>query len=139
MATEEVKQLVLGYNSVHPFSKIDITDRASVQELLKTLLDPLEPHFSPQKARVMVPGGTAVRFDNTAAEIEGICRPLWALASLLAGGGTYNGTVSASSPHGLLSRVFFFLGQLASSSCSRKPFLGLTDSVAFLRNGGLKD
>jgi hypothetical protein len=90
---DKIKELVLGYNGIHPFSKIDITDRTSVQELLKTLLDPLEVHFSPLKARVRVPGGTAVRFDNTAAEIEGICRPLWALASLLAGGGTYKGTV----------------------------------------------
>lgn len=89
---DEVKQLVLGYNDVHPFSKIDITDRTSVQDLLKTLLDPLKPHFSPLRARVRVPGGTAVRFDNTAAEIEGICRPMWALGSLLAGGGKYDGT-----------------------------------------------
>jgi hypothetical protein len=89
---DEVKQLVLGYSDVHPFSKVNITDRTSVQKLLKTLLDPLKPHFSPQKARVRVPGGTAVRFDNTAAEIEGICRPMWALGSLLAGGGTYHGT-----------------------------------------------
>ena len=87
----DIKQLVLGYSDVpvHPFSKVDISDRVSVQELLKTLLDPLEPHFSPLKARVRVPGGTAVRFDNTAAEIEGICRPMWALGSLLGGGGTY--------------------------------------------------
>jgi hypothetical protein len=89
----EATPLILGYNGVHPFSQIDITDRTSVQELLKTLLDPLEPHFSPQKARVRTPGGTAVRFDTTAAEIEGICRPLWGLSSLLAGGGTYSGTV----------------------------------------------
>ena len=88
----DVKQLVLGYSDIHPFSQVNIKDRSSVQELLKTLLDPLKPHFSPLKARVRVPGGTAVRFDNTAAEIEGICRPMWALASLLAGGGEYHGT-----------------------------------------------
>jgi len=88
----ELRPLVLGYSDIHPFSKVNITDRTSVQELLKTLLDPLKPHFSPLKARVRVPGGTAVRFDNTAAEIEGICRPMWALGSLLAGGGTYDGT-----------------------------------------------
>lgn len=84
--------LVLGYNGVHPFSKVKITDRESVQELLKTLLDPLEPFFSPQKARVKVPGATAVRFDQTASEVEGICRPLWGLACLLAGSGEYRGT-----------------------------------------------
>ncbi|CAJ2508206.1 Uu.00g093920.m01.CDS01 [Anthostomella pinea] len=89
----EVKTgLILGYNGVHPFSKVNITDRASVQELLRTLLDPLEPFFSPLKARVKCPGATAVRFDQTASEVEGICRPLWGLACLLAGGGDYNGT-----------------------------------------------
>ncbi|KAJ0288754.1 hypothetical protein COL940_001744 [Colletotrichum noveboracense] len=84
--------LVLGYNGAHPFSKVKLSDRASVQELLRTLLDPLEPFFSPQKARVKCPGGTAVRFDQAAAEVEGICRPLWGLACLLAGGGEYRGT-----------------------------------------------
>jgi hypothetical protein len=88
----EPKQLVLGYDSIHPFAKVDITDRASVQELLRTLLDPLQAHFSPLKARIRTPGGSAVRFDQTAAEIEGTCRPMWGLASLLAGGGEYDGT-----------------------------------------------
>lgn len=84
--------LVLGYDAVHPFAKVVLSDRASVQELLRTLLDPLEPFFSPHKARVRCPGGTAVRFDQTASEVEGICRPLWGLACLLAGGGSYHGT-----------------------------------------------
>ncbi|KAJ3527357.1 hypothetical protein NM208_g10740 [Fusarium decemcellulare] len=85
------KGLCLGYNGTHPFANVDIKDRASVQELLRTLLDPLEPFFSPQKARVRCPGATAVRFDQTASEVEGICRPLWGLAALLAGGGDYHG------------------------------------------------
>ncbi|SPO00785.1 uncharacterized protein DNG_03533 [Cephalotrichum gorgonifer] len=84
--------MVLGFNGVHPFSKVDISDRASVQELLRTLLDPLEPFFSPNKARVRCPGGTAVRFDLSASDVEGIARPLWGLACLLAGGGEYHGT-----------------------------------------------
>ena len=86
------QQLILGYDDIHPFSKVNISDRASVQELLKTLLDPLKSHFSPLKARIRVPGGTAVRFDQTAAEVEGIWRPAWGLAALLAGGGIYEGT-----------------------------------------------
>ncbi|KAK3359283.1 hypothetical protein B0T25DRAFT_620900, partial [Lasiosphaeria hispida] len=84
--------LVLGYDGVHPFGRVALGDRASVQDLLRTLLDPLEPFFSPQKARVRCPGATAVRFDQTASEVEGICRPLWGLACLLAGGGEYRGT-----------------------------------------------
>ncbi|KAJ2904015.1 uncharacterized protein MKZ38_008947 [Zalerion maritima] len=86
------KGLVLGYNGIHPFGQVDLKDRASVQDLLRTLLDPLEPFFSPQKARVRCPGSTAVRFDQAASEVEGICRPLWGLSCLLAGGGEYRGT-----------------------------------------------
>lgn len=82
-------RLTLGYSDVHPFAKVTITDRASVEELCRTVLDPLEPFFSPQKARVDPPGGTAVRFDHTASEVEGLLRPLWAVAALLAGGGKY--------------------------------------------------
>ena len=92
MTAEPKTGLVLGYDGVHPFSRVEISDRASVQELLRRLLDPLEPFFSPQKARVKCPGATAVRFDQTASEVEGICRPLWGLACLLAGGGEYHGT-----------------------------------------------
>ncbi|KAL2760864.1 hypothetical protein ACRALDRAFT_1059399 [Sodiomyces alcalophilus JCM 7366] len=84
--------LVLGYRAAHPFSRVQLTDRASVQELLRTLLDPLEPFFSPTKARVRCPGATAVRFDQAASDVEGFCRPLWGLSSLLAGGGEYQGT-----------------------------------------------
>lgn len=91
--TEPAKQyLVLGYSSRHPFADVALTDRASVQELLRTLLDPLLPFFSPRRARVRCPGATAVRFDQTASEVEGFCRPLWGLACLLAGGGSYRAT-----------------------------------------------
>jgi len=83
--------LVIGFEGRHPFSQVELTDRASVQELLRTLLDPLEPFFSPGKARVRCPGATAVRFDLAASDVEGICRPLWGLACLLAGGGEYHG------------------------------------------------
>jgi hypothetical protein len=89
---ESTTGLVLGFEAVHPFSKVCLTDRASVQELLRRLLDPLEPFFSPKKARVRCPGGTAVRFDLAASDVEGICRPLWGLSALLAGGGEYEGT-----------------------------------------------
>lgn len=89
---EPTTGLVLGFQAAHPFSRVKLTDRASVQELLRTLLDPLEPFFSPAKARVRCPGATSVRFDQAAADVEGICRPLWGLASLIAGGGEYRGT-----------------------------------------------
>lgn len=85
-------RLLLGHGETHPFSKVDLKDRASVQELLRTILDPLEPFFSPEKARVNCPGATAVRFDQTASEVEGFARPLWGLAFLLEGKGEFHGT-----------------------------------------------
>lgn len=85
-------RLCLGYGDEHPFCGVDVRDRASVQELLRTVLEPLEPFFSPHKARVNCPGATAVRFDQTASEVEGLMRPFWGLASLLAGGGCFRGT-----------------------------------------------
>lgn len=84
--------LILGHGDLHPFAKVQLSNRDSVQQLLRTLLDPLQPFFSPAKARVRVPGGTGVRFDQTAAEVEGLCRPLWGLGFLLAGGGSYEHT-----------------------------------------------
>lgn len=85
--------LLLGHSTPHPFTLVPLTGTLpSVRALLLTLLDPLEPFFSPLRARVRVPGATAVRFDQTASEIEGFCRPLWGLACLLAGGGEYKGT-----------------------------------------------
>jgi hypothetical protein len=92
MTMDATTGLVIGFDGRHPFSKVELTDRASVQELLRTLLDPLEPFFSPEKARVRCPGATAVRFDLAASDVEGLCRPLWGLACLLAGGGDYRGT-----------------------------------------------
>lgn len=87
---EPTTGLVLGFEAAHPFSKVPLSDRASVQELLRTLLDPLLPFFSPGRARVRCPGGTAVRFDQAAVDFEGFARPLWGLAALLAGGGDYH-------------------------------------------------
>ncbi|EJT74057.1 hypothetical protein GGTG_07906 [Gaeumannomyces tritici R3-111a-1] len=94
MTADPKTGLVLGYDGAHPFSRVDLSSgsRASVQELLRALLDPLEPFFSPARARVRCPGATAVRFDQTASEVEGLCRPLWGLACLLAGGGDYDRT-----------------------------------------------
>lgn len=89
------KALLLGYTDTHPFSQTPLSDRSSVQSLLRTLLDPLTPFFSPLHSRIRVPGATAVRFDQTASEIEGLLRPLWGLSCLLAGSpGSYDNTQS---------------------------------------------
>ncbi|KAJ3038930.1 hypothetical protein HDV00_012759, partial [Rhizophlyctis rosea] len=54
------------------------------------LLDPLAPHTSPNGSCIKL-GHTSAHFDETAAQLEGFGRPLWGLASLLAGGGEYDG------------------------------------------------
>ncbi|KAL1587972.1 hypothetical protein WHR41_03301 [Cladosporium halotolerans] len=75
----------------HAFAQNPLKDRQDVVDACAALLDPLEAGFSPQCAMVRV-GGTGTRFDETAAQIEGFARPLWGLASLLAGGSEYGKT-----------------------------------------------
>jgi len=65
--------------------------RSEVAEALKSLLDPLKPHFTPGRTCVKL-GNTATRYDEIGAQLEGFSRPLWGLASLLAGGQEYDGT-----------------------------------------------
>lgn len=47
------------------------------------LLQPLIPYFSPQKARIRLPVSTGTHFDESAAQLEGFARPLWAVGALL--------------------------------------------------------
>ncbi|KAJ1327068.1 DUF2264 domain-containing protein [Microdochium nivale] len=53
----------------------------------RAFLRPLIPYFSPGRARVRIPCATAAHFDETAAELEGFARPLWAVSALLLGDG----------------------------------------------------
>ncbi|KAE9407901.1 hypothetical protein BT96DRAFT_962961 [Gymnopus androsaceus JB14] len=68
-----------------------LRSRIDVASYLTSILDALEPHTSPNGARIHL-GYTATHFDEVAAQLEGFSRPIWGLASLLAGGGSYNGT-----------------------------------------------
>ncbi|KIJ35267.1 hypothetical protein M422DRAFT_180895, partial [Sphaerobolus stellatus SS14] len=65
--------------------------RNELKAFLEDLLNPLAPHTSPGGALIRL-GNTATHYDEHAAQLEGFSRPLWALASLLAGGGYYSGT-----------------------------------------------
>jgi hypothetical protein len=64
--------------------------REDLKAFLKDLLNPLEPHTSPGGALIRL-GNTATHYDERAAQLESFSRPLWGLASLLAGGGSYEG------------------------------------------------
>ncbi|KAJ3736637.1 hypothetical protein DFJ43DRAFT_512928 [Lentinula guzmanii] len=66
-----------------------LRSRTEVASFLASMLDALEPYTSPDGARIHL-GYTATHFDEVAAQLEGFSRPIWGLASLLAGGGSYN-------------------------------------------------
>jgi hypothetical protein len=68
---------LLGFSD-NPFRTRDDLIRATL-----ALLSPLLPYFSPAKARIRIPVGTAAHFDDDAAELEGFARPLWAIGGLI--------------------------------------------------------
>ncbi|KAI0265839.1 hypothetical protein BC834DRAFT_824517 [Gloeopeniophorella convolvens] len=75
---------------VTPFRSNPLETKEDVRSFLTGLLDPLAPHTSPGGARIKL-GHTGTHFDEVAAQLEGFARPLWGLAALLVGGGTYPG------------------------------------------------
>ena len=78
------------YANKTPFSSNPIETRDDLKNFLVGLLDALEPHTSPGGALIHL-GHTATHYDEIAAQLEGFSRPIWGLASLLAGGGDYLG------------------------------------------------
>ncbi|TBU29515.1 hypothetical protein BD311DRAFT_720228 [Dichomitus squalens] len=73
-----------------PFASNPIETREELTQYLIGLLDPLAAHTSPGGARIHL-GFTGTHYDEAAAHLEGFSRPIWGLASLLAGGGSYPG------------------------------------------------
>lgn len=74
-----------------PFSSNPFRTRDDVVAAVASLLDPLAAGTSAGGGLIKV-GSSGTRFDETAAQIEGYARPLWALAPLLAGGSKYEGS-----------------------------------------------
>ncbi|KAL2000979.1 hypothetical protein VTN02DRAFT_2380 [Thermoascus thermophilus] len=77
-----------GRTPPHAFSKFPFRTRSDFQDACVALLDPLLSHFTSGSSRIKI-GSTTTRFDEGGAQIEGFARPLWGLASLLAGGYRY--------------------------------------------------
>ncbi|MCJ1306860.1 hypothetical protein MMC25_000504 [Agyrium rufum] len=73
----------------NPGSRLET--KAEVQESCRSLLAPLLPFFTPGNTCVKL-GNTATRYDEVGAQLEGYSRPLWGLAALIAGGGSFEGT-----------------------------------------------
>lgn len=65
------------------FSDNAFRTREDMATAAVALLRPLMPYFSTGKGRVRLPISTGVHFDETAAQVEGFVRPLWAVAALL--------------------------------------------------------
>ncbi len=71
-----------------PLSGNPLSSRADLQRAVGDLFAPLLPYFSPSGARVRL-SAAAAHFDRAAADLEGFARPLWGIAPLVAGGGTF--------------------------------------------------
>ena len=69
----------------NPFDTRDDAIRA-----LQDLSRPLMGHFSEGKGRLRL-GAAGAHFHEAAADLEGLTRPLWGLAPLIAGGGSFDG------------------------------------------------
>ncbi|CAE6442191.1 unnamed protein product [Rhizoctonia solani] len=74
-----------------------------VQRAAVSVLDALAPHTSPGGARIVL-GYTGTHFDEVAAQLEGFSRPLWGLASLIAGSKGHDVSRLSPTPSELASR-----------------------------------
>ncbi|KAJ5946575.1 CAZyme family GH154 [Penicillium verhagenii] len=77
-----------GTTPPQPFSTNPFKTKADFQSACTAILNPLLPLFTPLQTRVKI-GSTPTRFDEGGAQFEGFARPLWGLASLLAGNYDY--------------------------------------------------
>lgn len=74
----------------NPLKGNPFRSRKDAQQAAIDLTTPLLSAFSAGKARVHL-GSSEAFFDTAAAHLEGLVRPLWGLAPLLAGGGHFEG------------------------------------------------
>lgn len=66
------------------FSDNKFEDRNDALTATKALIRALLPYFSPGKARVQLPVYSGAHFEETAAQLEGFARPIWAVATAVA-------------------------------------------------------
>ncbi|KAM0388882.1 hypothetical protein ACHAQC_009159 [Fusarium culmorum] len=67
------------------FSDNKFESRDDFIEAIIALISPLNKYFSPDKSQIRIPVATGAHFDESAAQLEGFARPLWAIAPLLYG------------------------------------------------------
>jgi len=73
----------------NPLAGNPLRSRDDMQRAVRDLVMPLLPFFSEGGARVRL-GSFAALFPQADAEFEGFARPLWGLAPLVAGGGSWD-------------------------------------------------
>jgi len=73
----------------NPLAGNPLRSRDDLQQAVRDLVTPLLPFFSEGGARVRL-GSFAALFPQADAEFEGFARPLWGLAPLVAGGGSWD-------------------------------------------------
>lgn len=66
------------------FSNNPLITHSDLTTAVYSLLTPLIRYQSENGARIRLPISTAAHFDETAAQLEGFARPLWAIGALLA-------------------------------------------------------
>ncbi|KGE18777.1 DUF2264 domain-containing protein [Paenibacillus wynnii] len=76
-------------NNNVPIASNPLLNKNDLGLAVKQLCDPLKPYYSAQGALLDI-GNTASRTSQKTAKFEGFARPLWGLAPLLAGGGTWD-------------------------------------------------
>lgn len=74
----------------NPMAGNPFASRADAARALADLSAPLMGHFSAGKGRLRL-GPAGAHFHEAAADLEGLTRPLWGLAPLIAGGGHFEG------------------------------------------------
>ena len=72
-------------SSLPGFSDRAWKSHGDVHSATLALLRSLQQYQSPGGARIRIPTSTGAHFDETAAQLEGYARPLWAVAALLQG------------------------------------------------------
>ena len=60
------------------------SSKKDFQELLLSIVEPLKPYYSEEKARLLL-GVTATNYDRKAETMEAFSRPLWGLVPFWAG------------------------------------------------------
>jgi hypothetical protein len=71
-----------------PFTRNPLRTRADVQQLVRDLITPVLPHFSPGRAQVLM-GPNRALYGDPAGLLEGFSRTLWGIVPLTAGGGEF--------------------------------------------------